>query len=55
MEHQRQLSLRAGVDNVFDKWPSLIGTVSGTTITGPSAGYPGGTDLTAVCGSAPNA
>ena len=31
-----------------------IGTVNGTSITGPSAGYPTGTDLNAVCGSAPN-
>lgn len=46
------LSLRAGVDNVFDKWPSLIGTITGTQITGPSAGYPAGTDLSAVCGGA---
>jgi outer membrane receptor protein involved in Fe transport len=47
------ISVRAGIDNLFDKAPSLVGTGTGTSITGPSAGYPGGSDLTAVCGSAP--
>jgi iron complex outermembrane receptor protein len=38
------LTVRVGVDNVFDKEPS---------ITTGSNGYPNGTDLGAVCGGAP--
>lgn len=38
------LTVRLGVDNVFDKEPS---------ITTGSNGYPAGTDLNAVCGGAP--
>ncbi|MET0282600.1 MAG: TonB-dependent receptor [Steroidobacteraceae bacterium] len=38
------LSVRAGVDNVFNFQPR---------ITGASAGYPAGTDLAAVCAAAP--
>ncbi len=40
-------SIRAGVDNLFDKDPEIAGGTSKTT------GYPAGTDLTAVCGGAP--
>ncbi len=38
------LSVRAGIDNVFDWMPR---------ITGATRGYPAGTDLSAVCGGAP--
>jgi outer membrane receptor for ferrienterochelin and colicin len=39
----QMLSVRAGVDNVLNRFPS---------ITGATKGYPAGTDLTTVCGGA---
>jgi outer membrane receptor protein involved in Fe transport len=46
------LSLRAGVDNVFDFDPSVTGANTGS---GARRGYPTGTDLTAVCDAAAEA
>ena len=40
-------SIRAGVDNVFDKDPEIAGNTANTL------GYPAGTNLAAVCGGAP--
>jgi iron complex outermembrane recepter protein len=43
------LQIRAGIDNLFDKKPAVIGVANGAT---PDKGYPPGTNLNAVCSAA---